>query len=302
MKIKLVLQPNEFSSFTSYYLESLWREYFDIETHDSDTDYDKKSCLFVFNYSGRRTLTLAAELMNQGYKVVIDHLWEFDDSLCSSDRLLLLTAEKWFWFNESLWWRSLNYHSYRTDKQISKTAFMQIRRTNSARDYLIQQLGARLSEFLYSYKTVTLPCDLPRDHDLYQRYFCADWYNQTWMTLVVESNTDKRSRPFITEKTCKPLAYRHPFMIVGNPGSLACLRSWGFVTYDNLFDESYDSIPTYQQRLSAIINNLDTVVARDYDRETQQRLEHNYNHYFNAALAVNGIVNDVINPILEFAA
>ena len=42
---------------------------------------------------------------------------------------------------------------------------------------------------------------------------------------------------FITEKTFKPIMYGHPFIVLGNPGIMSQLESWGFMTFNNLFDQ-----------------------------------------------------------------
>jgi hypothetical protein len=50
-----------------------------------------------------------------------------------------------------------------------------------------------------------------------------------------------RARPSrITEKTLKPLVNFHPLILFGNPGGLRMVRDYGFVTFENVIDESYD--------------------------------------------------------------
>jgi hypothetical protein len=44
----------------------------------------------------------------------------------------------------------------------------------------------------------------------------------------------------ITEKTFKPLVNFHPFVMFGDPGSLALIRWLGFKTFAPVIDESYD--------------------------------------------------------------
>jgi hypothetical protein len=52
----------------------------------------------------------------------------------------------------------------------------------------------------------------------------------------------------ITEKPLKPLVNLHPFVALGNPGSLAQLRSFGFQTFGSVIDESYDDEPIPRRR------------------------------------------------------
>ena len=64
-------------------------------------------------------------------------------------------------------------------------------------------------------------------------------YGDSWFTVVTE--TEMRPRPSrITEKVVKPLVNFHPLLVLGNPGALKMIRSYGFVTFDDVFDESYD--------------------------------------------------------------
>jgi hypothetical protein len=67
-----------------------------------------------------------------------------------------------------------------------------------------------------------------------------DEYDESWFTLVTE--TEMRARPSrITEKVLKPLVNFHPLLVLGNPGALEIIREYGFATFEDLFDESYDA-------------------------------------------------------------
>jgi hypothetical protein len=71
----------------------------------------------------------------------------------------------------------------------------------------------------------------------------ADYHNQdyaqTGMEIVPETLFDD-SRLHLTEKALRPIACGKPFMLVATAGSLKYLRSYGFETFGNLIDESYD--------------------------------------------------------------
>lgn len=297
MKPKLILQPNQYSSFTSSYLESIWSEYFNIEIYDVNKTYSKKD-LFVCVWSD--ITDTVQKLKDSGHKIVVDHLWECR-AFIRRPNLFYLTNKNWFWYNEAIWWHSLNYHNYVPNKQIKKLAFMPIRNVRPDRDKIVQGLSPWLDNFLYSYKSITLPNDISATDDLYQRYFNPEWYDQTFMSLVVETDTSNVFLEFITEKTYKPIAFRHPFMIIGIPDHLKHLRSRGFVTFDNLFDESYDQIRTFEQRLAAIIDNLKQIDIGNYDAETLRRLEHNHHHFFDVELCRRSIVREIIEPLLHYA-
>jgi hypothetical protein len=64
-------------------------------------------------------------------------------------------------------------------------------------------------------------------------------YDESWFTVVTE--TEMRARPSrITEKVIKPLVNFHPVIVLGNPGALKMIHSFGFATFDEIVDESYD--------------------------------------------------------------
>ncbi len=90
----------------------------------------------------------------------------------------------------------------------------------------------------------------------------------------------------ISEKTFKCILLKKPFIRLGMPGSLDKLRSWGFKTFDNLlFDETYDNIENFYNRLDAILCQIERTLAIPFDElqekiaspEMQSVLEHNYN-------------------------
>ena len=58
---------------------------------------------------------------------------------------------------------------------------------------------------------------------------------------------------FPTEKTEKCFVAGHPFVIVSTPFYLKQLRAWGFQTFGDFWDESYDEIIDDEKRLDKII-------------------------------------------------
>jgi hypothetical protein len=79
-------------------------------------------------------------------------------------------------------------------------------------------------------------------------------FNSTAVSVVLETIFDNRIH--LTEKTLRPIACGHPFVLAAGPGSLKLLRSYGFQTFHGYIDESYDDIQDSQQRLEAIIKEM----------------------------------------------
>ena len=116
-----------------------------------------------------------------------------------------------------------------------------------------QYHGPRLDPLLLD--RLPLIVDIPtKDYDPRVQWNCGlgtELYQKTHISLVVESHID---RVLLTEKICKPLAYGHPFMVIGGQHYLRTLRSLGFQTFSQWLDESYDTILSDSERIKAVVN------------------------------------------------
>jgi len=92
----------------------------------------------------------------------------------------------------------------------------------------------------------------------------ADYHNQdyaqTGMEIVLETVFDD-SRWHLTEKALRPIACGKPFMLIATAGSLKYLRSYGFETFGNHIDESYDLETDPVARLNAVIQEMTRIAA-----------------------------------------
>jgi hypothetical protein len=86
----------------------------------------------------------------------------------------------------------------------------------------------------------------------------------TYFSVVSETSASD-DWCFITEKTVRPIIYYHPFIVWGNPGTLKVLKEYGFETFPEFFDESYDTIYDSKKRLSIIIDNLNRLCNMSLD-------------------------------------
>jgi len=296
MKNKIILRPEEFTSFGSNYLGSLWRTYFDISWYDPTSTYHKTNTLFVVPWQNADD-DYSKNLRAQGYKVVVDNLWEV--STMRTD-YYWLENPNWCWYNESLWWRSLGYHQYTPNKKYSKLALMPINRISHERDQIVSKLGPLLDNFIWSYRDKILPNDTLTTDIGYQRFFNPAWYDDTYFSAVVETHQQGVCY-WPTEKTFKACAYYHPFLLIGQHHTLKRLKKLGFETYDNIFDESYDDIVEFDIRFDSVIQNIKNFSTTSYDTLTQQKLKHNHFHFFNQDLATSRIISEIIEPLLHHA-
>ena len=93
---------------------------------------------------------------------------------------------------------------------------------------------------------------------------------------------------FFSEKTFKPIAFKHPFILVARQNSLKLLRDSGYKTFDGIFNESYDSIEDDVERLNAIeseiarLNTLPPIQWASLLTKLEPIVEHNYKHYISS--------------------
>lgn len=106
-----------------------------------------------------------------------------------------------------------------------------------------------------------------------------------YLELVTEYNCSN-TKVFLTEKIARSIVLKNPFVVVGDCGSLAELKHYGFRTFDSIWDESYDQLPTARERADAVIELLQYIKNNfdwhsPYSKEIQEVLDYNRQHYFN---------------------
>lgn len=65
----------------------------------------------------------------------------------------------------------------------------------------------------------------------------------------------------------------NPFLLVGGAGSLGILHSFGFKTFPNIFDESYDEIEDPVTRHKHLVNEVERICSLSEDEKHQLYLE-----------------------------
>ncbi len=110
-------------------------------------------------------------------------------------------------------------------------------------------------------------------------------YENSQLTVVTESHFDQTGGLFITEKTFRPLLVGHPFMILGQKGTLEKLRSWGFQTDFDGIDQSYDLIEDDCERFLQFHRTLrnwcvqDPEIRRTAIYKWDSIIQHNFQNY-----------------------
>jgi hypothetical protein len=124
------------------------------------------------------------------------------------------------------------------------------------------------------------------------------FYENSLVSLVTETNWDL---PHVTstEKSFKPFAEKHPFIIIGVNGALKSMHELGFKTFSEFWDESYDEIEDPTLRLVKIIEvckeigTWDNEKILDFKRKVKSVIEHNY------IVMKNSSTKDIADKIRE---
>ena len=121
-------------------------------------------------------------------------------------------------------------------------------------------------------------------------------YTQTNCSIILETVYDDRIH--LTEKTLRPIACGHPFMILSGPGTLAYLRKMGFNTFSPLINESYDLETDPTKRMEMVINEMTRInnLSKKYQqyiwKECQAITNYNKNYFFSRTFQ-NKLVNEL---------
>ena len=152
------------------------------------------------------------------------------------------------------------------------------------------------------------------------------YYDDSCISIIPETSNGV----YTTEKTTKVLYHGHPF-IMFNPatnytnvpkvGMLEKLREWGFETFPELFDESYDDLPILeptndhseyykdlrtddiQIRWKAFINNFQKIIKLDIEElhklceSVEEKCIHNRKTFFNLKVPAEQTKKKITNIV-----
>jgi len=319
-----LLYTKEHNTFRAYYLEQFFSQWFDFTQFDVDQPVLSKHILLLSvpeRANRMRFSDIPARVFETVNAIVVDNLQEpFLPDLRFLEpykhKVLILTAghghqssifalcviPEWFWYFESLWYRSRDYHSYQPQRSPSpKLFFMPMRRRRLGRDLVYENLASVRDQSIFSYveRGIELP-GIPIQHREDQRWFNPDWYDHSCFSVVCEDDDD--TYPICwSEKSCKPLAFFHPFVVVGQRGLLRLIRDHGFESFPEIFDESYDDLDSIYDRATHVCHQVKSMEPDRFCHPAiAQKTRHNQERFFDQSLVSHRMEQRLIAPMLEF--
>jgi hypothetical protein len=315
--------------FQTPFLEEIWKQYFNVEILDVNKNYDKRSTVVVSAFTALSKKisdfgdffsvqdTNKRILVNKGIRHVVDQCWDSWSSVwsCRLDNSadFILRPRDFVWINESIWYKHLGYDKFNLTSNPTRDFLLLMNLIRSHRTKLYNRLLPVLPNNIYSYVGNNIPLQNAQDQEYntitWQRYIDPSWYTDTRFSIVCETTVfDKtKLKPNddinVTEKTLKPCAFKHPSIVWGQTGTLAWQKRQGFETFEHCVDESYDTVEDADLRFEKVVEQIELCIADKTiftDPLTKQKLEHNYNHFYNEELVMKLMHEQIINPLLEF--
>lgn len=127
------------------------------------------------------------------------------------------------------------------------------------------------------------------DTDNVEGYLSAtidvDNCRNSFVQVITETEFYK-DKLHLTEKVFKPMVAGQPFLLLAGQGNLAYLKEYGFKTFGDFWDESYDSIADPGERVAAVVKiverlaNMSNAEQQSMKRDMQEVIDHNFDHLF----------------------
>ena len=309
MSKTLLYHPNRGSNFrTATHFDSIWDQHFKRQPIEFVCTYDPDKYIITVNHLGIGE-DWYQPYIEQGFRVIVDNLWDNPVATASTvaGQVLTLRAPNWAWFNEALWYIEKGYNKIQLTHKPSKFFLMPMRIRRPHRDQLLKAVEQYLDKSVYSYVSqgIMLEDDLIINGDVEQRHISPTWFESTAFSLVAEAMT--RSPTFMSEKTFKPMAFEHAFVVWGSTGTLKYLHDAGFETFDHVIDETYDTVANNAERLKCIVDVVEQLYKQFEqgtelfaDKISQEKIAHNRAHFYNQDLLLDMVHREVLEPILDF--
>jgi hypothetical protein len=181
------------------------------------------------------------------------------------------------------WFRHWKHHGgISIDKSRQHRFLLYARDCTGSRHYrsqLINDLLPIKKTVKYNWDQTTIVCS-----DFSAKISVEDAQSSS-IHLVAETLFDK-NKIHLTEKIFKPIVMMQPFIVFAGMGALEYLRKYGFQTFGDIWDESYDLISNHEQRYQKILDlilslsKLDEKVLDQKIEQARSIVLHNHQRFF----------------------
>ncbi|MBO01948.1 MAG: hypothetical protein CMG35_12160 [Candidatus Marinimicrobia bacterium] len=100
--------------------------------------------------------------------------------------------------------------------------------------------------------------------DLHTNTNPKSYYDESFCAIVNETRF-AQATGLLTEKIMMPMLNCKPFIMVGPPGNLEYMKRWGFETFSDYWDESYDKEEQHDKRLAKILGLIDWIGSKSIE-------------------------------------
>lgn len=133
------------------------------------------------------------------------------------------------------------------------------------------------------------PWNMPGEsgHPMHSCWLSLFEQNSQCLLQVVTETSYFGRKWHLTEKIFKPICLQMPFVLISNAGSLEYLQSYGFQTFGNFWDESYDQEIDdlfRLEKISKLLTQFDSMSPKELTqlyRACLPVIQHNYEHFYN---------------------
>ena len=302
-----------------YFVQHLDKNFTIIKiSFDQVHEYSNQTHVAVIDVSDAKII---AQLRAQGFRLIITKFYDeiLDDArgVYQEDGCLYLYARNWCRMHSATVWTNAQHNWLRAPSVPDKFFLMMMNLQREHRTRLFNITRPYHSHSLYSYveQGYYLPDDAPlstfKRGTSDQHRYNPTWYEQTAFSMVSEARVKwpekSATARFVTEKTFKPIAFQHAFLVYGTAGTLDYLHEQGFETFGHVIDQSYDTIIDHTERLVAI-NTVLKSLYHEYqhgqqlfsDSLSREKILHNFYNFFDADKLQHLWKTEIINPIQEF--
>lgn len=197
------------------------------------------------------------------------------------DKLFLIYNRDWTGTREY----RLKFAQMLVDNQLLPWCKTSIQKTINCSNYQFKnsKLSPNEFDFINQFNENNIPASASADYNVTD-------VNDTAISVVLETMFDD-TRIHLTEKTLRPIACGHPFILAAGPNSLEYIKSYGFKTFSPWIDESYDSETDSLLRLEKIIKSMKKIQSlpatdqEDVLKEIYKIAEFNKNWFFSDEFA-----------------